>query len=136
MCHMMCVVLIMTSFRPIAKRVSRIDRKTKMQVFIRSNYIKFINLGEKFMKICIKFGIRFLRIVIRNIILRRKRAIIQFPVYCLLHYFPCSASEQLYVYSAPCLWNSLSLEVRSARSVGSFRARLKTHLYRRVTYPP
>src|SRR6266536_6408773 len=40
-----------------------------------------------------------------------------------------AAFSRAFSYSAPTLWNSLPLHIRSATSLAKFRSLLKTHLY-------
>ena len=40
-----------------------------------------------------------------------------------------SYDERAFSVSAPCLWNSLPLELRLIRSYSRFRLNLKTHLF-------
>ena len=47
----------------------------------------------------------------------------------LHHFYSC------FSFTVPDLWNSLPLQVRSAKSIGSFCKHLKTHLFH-IAYPP
>lgn len=60
--------------------------------------------------------------------------LLQIPPYSPRIYSSFKNLDRTFYYSAPRLWNKLPLSVRSAPSLGTFRKRLKTHLFA-VAFP-